>query len=111
MPPDFGCPLTLDARGRRPVRPPTPLHATATQTSDTSENESHSGSCFSQIFDSGSGSEKMQNLVGFDSGSADPWLPLTVHIPKSAERCKRSSAMAIRAAGASAELRQSNRTD
>ena len=41
------------------------------------ENKSYSGSGsgFSTFFDSGS--EKMQNPAGVDSGTLDPWPPLT----------------------------------
>jgi len=35
------------------------------------------GPDFSKNFDSGSGSEKAQNPAGVDSGTSDPWPPLT----------------------------------
>ena len=46
------------------------------------KSESGSGSEFSQIFDSGSGSgceRKTQNLAGVDSGTPDPW-PTLIYI-------------------------------
>jgi len=48
-----------------------------TQTPATAEIESDSGSGFSEIFDSGSGSErKTQNPAGIDSGTPDQVPPL-----------------------------------
>jgi len=48
-----------------------------TQTQLLLKLKSDSGSVFSQIFDSGSGSEgKTQNPAGVDSGTSDPCPPL-----------------------------------
>jgi len=59
------------------------------------KSDSRSGSGFSQIFDSGSGSDgKTQNPAGVDSGSPDLWPPL-VDIGKYFFKCNESVISAL----------------